>query len=127
MLIKIPVNKDKIKEIDKSVLTKKQKQLFKKIIKNHILSLKKHFKDESWDINSDSITHDILYDFFGFHLSDILIHEICGKCNVSWGLKDNTFVFKNKKQKVFYSPLKNKLYVNTCMDNVNYDIQLGNL
>lgn len=59
----------------------KNKEL-KKIIDKHVIQAKKHFKEEGHDLDVSFITEDIIYDFFGEHITEYLYGQLCKIDNV---------------------------------------------
>ncbi len=114
--------------LEKSSLTKKQKREIKESIKKAAKDMKNHFKDGAWDIDSSYLLDEILYKHFGFHISDMISYEVCKSAKVEHkfeGIKNS--VYTNRTKKVFYSNVKNNLYVATTARDVNNDVQLGDL
>lgn len=113
--------------IDESGLTKKQKVRLKKLVNDQIKIVKDHFKDGAWDLDAKSLLHDIVDDFFGFNLTDLFLTNVCHKAGVSYEVKLKGSVYTNETKKVFYNPVKNKLYIDTKARDVDNDVQLGDL
>lgn len=113
--------------IKKTSLTKSQKKKFKKILNSQINDLKKHYKEGAWDLDISCIVSNIYTELLDCDFYLITLNEVISKIDgLSWekGGTWGEYCFVNKKQKIFYSPEKNQIYINTRMNDVNFDIQL---
>ena len=110
-------------------LNKKEIQKFKKILNNEIKTLKFHFnKDVAWDIDFNYYYEEALMKFLGLNI-DLKFEALSHVLNKIEGLeavyKDGGFKLVNTKDKVFYNPIKNKIYLAKSVKNIEHDIQLG--
>jgi len=115
----------KIKE--SKVLTKSQKKKLEALIKDQIKMAKEHFKEGAWDLNSKYMLFDTIDGFFDFSFSDLFLTQMCYQAKVGYASTLKGSVYRNYTDKVFYNPVKNKIYLATTAKDVNVDIQLGDL
>lgn len=110
-------------------VSEKWKKKLDKAIDKRAKEIRNHFNTGAWDIDEYSVTEEILYDVFGFHLMEYVKLRVLSK------LKGVTLLYtykggpkyKSNIDRVFYSPVKNKLYISKVMKDVNSDVQLGDL
>ena len=115
-------------KIKESKLTSEQKKLVKKTVIDQIELAKTHFgNDGAWNLDMRFLYDEVVEKLLGFSLSDLLITQVCAKADVTYGYIGNKSLFVNLKDKAFYNPIKNKIYVDTIMRNSDTDIQLGDL
>lgn len=113
----------------KKPLNQKEIKKFKKILDNEIKSLKHHFNNEAaWDIDFNYYYEEALMQFLGLNI-DLKFEALSYALNKIKGIsayyKEGTFKLTNEKEKVFYNPLNDKIYLSKTAKNVEYDIQLG--
>lgn len=116
-----------LKKIDESNLTKEQKTTLKNAIKEQIKTAKSHFKDGAWNLSARFYYDEVVESLLGFSLSDMFITQLCSQVNVTYTYNNGEPLFVNNVPKVFYSQVRNKMYVDTRARDVDYDVQLGDL
>lgn len=116
-----------LKRLNQSSLTKIEKNRFKKVMNNILKEIKDHFKkEEAYPLDAHYYMFDIINEYFGMNIDDLILEEICKKINLTYFYKNNKVFFKNEKEKVFYNPDKNKIYIATQGKSLG-DVQLGDL
>lgn len=104
-------------------ITKKE---LKKIVKDELKDLKKHFKENGWNIDINSLQENILYRIFGFHLSETIKGELCKIEDVfiEFRAENNLYrslAVKENRVTAIYDEYKNKmLLIEGDYDVMNY-------
>ena len=97
--IVLRIGKPKKKQYDAIVMG----VIIRKAFKKQVRALKKHFKEDGWDLDSNSAFQDALYDVFGSHLHDLFLAEVVGSGVAYW-----TVTHKDTKPYMVYRKEKKK-------------------
>lgn len=116
----ITLRKPKDKEVKSLEDIDSEKLL--KVLKKRAKEIKKHFKEDGWDLNMHSIREDIVYDVLGFHLGDIIQAYIAGKVGEELVYENNRFLLRKKggHSPVYYDMWKDKFIVINNPDTKDY-------
>lgn len=111
-----------------TILTEAQLAFVETAIDEQAKKLRWHIKNDGWDVTADIYVGDVLQEIFGCHFDDYVTARIAAKTKevyTKYGNGGATFV--NTVEKVFYSPVRNKLYTGLVKKDVDNDIIVGEL
>lgn len=97
-------------KLDLDKLPAKFRNRLLEAIKEQRRSIRKHFKEDGWDLSFDGILDDVFYDTFGFHLSDYVLSDILNAVKgIGLNLGKNGIVFTGGGEPVYFDMWENKI------------------
>jgi hypothetical protein len=86
----------------------------KEAIEEELRIIGHHFIKNGWDLNLSNLVDNVIYERFGFHISDILLQEV-EKFKGNYGLKmkrDSGIVICNlDNEMAYYDDTKNEIHL----------------